>query len=153
MSGEKAKLLFETHPFCRVQDRFGRGPFKPGMPDRWRDQDGLDFPAIQDEFGLSWLEEIPAGWHAGCAFRYITQAARWFSAAECARMAQLGYRMVTLVGCRVLRESAHQAIIVRPSPLRLAVARPWPHLTTAALDPWKNDAVMRATKDGTSDGE
>mgnify|MGYP007132417123 CR=1 FL=1 len=123
--------------FYRVQDSDGRGPFKPGMSDRWRDPDGRDFPPAQAEFGLSWREEIPLGWHVGCAVRDIAQAARWFSPWECFRLAALGYRLVSLDG-RALRESPHQVIIVRSKPLRWGVtSMPWPHMAEAALDPWK----------------
>lgn len=122
----------------RVQDRDGRGPFKPGLPDRWRDPDGPDFPPVQAEFGLAWREEIPPGWHCGCAFRDVSQCARWFSPWECARLDALGYSLVSLSDCRVLRESAHQAIIARPHPLRWGVIRmAWPHYASASVDPWK----------------
>lgn len=119
----------------RVQDRDGRGPFKPGMTDRWRDLDGNDFPPVQAEFGLSWLDEIPRGWHCGCAFRGPAHAAEWFSAAECDRLARLGYELVTLSGCRVIRESRHQMIVARPAPFRQrARVVSWPHRTQAAVE-------------------
>lgn len=122
----------------RVQDRQGRGPFKPGMTDRWRDPDGNDFPPIQAEFGLAWREEIPRGWHCGCAFRDPSQAGEWFSAAECGRLASLGYHLVALAGCRVLRESPHQMIVARPAAFRLRASPvAWPHMAPAALDPWR----------------
>lgn len=130
--------------FFRVQDRDGRGPFKPGILDRWRDPDGADYPPVQIEFGLDWREEIPAGWHCGCAFRTIEQAARWFSPSECSRLADLGYQLVSL-RARPLRESACQSIIVRPTPLRWGtVVAPWPHQASASLDPWRTAAAVEA---------
>lgn len=130
--------------FFRVQDRDGRGPFKPGMPDRWRDPDGADYPPVQAEFGLDWREEIPAGWHCGCAFRTVEQAARWFSPSECSRLAALGYQLVSLRG-RALRESEHQVIVVRRDPLRwMAIILPWPHIAPAMIDPWKQAAAIEA---------
>jgi len=135
--------------FFRVQDRDGRGPFKPGMPDRWRDPDGQDFPPITIEFGLQWREEIPPGWHCGCAFRSIEQVRSWFSPWECERLDALGYGLVSL-RARPLRESACQSIIVRPAPLRWgAVLAPWPHQASATLDPRKQAAaVLAAAKEG-----
>lgn len=126
-------------PICyRVQDREGRGPFKPGMSDRWRDPEGRDFPPVHVEFGLGWRDEIPAGWHAGCAFRDLAQTAAWFSPWECDRLDTLGYRLVALSGCRALRESAHQLIIVRPRPLRAGgVVVRWPHRAPSRTDPWR----------------
>lgn len=126
----------------RVQDRNGRGPFKPGMTDRWRDPDGNDFPPVQAEFGLSWREEIPHGWHCGCAFRDVAKAGAWFSPWECDRLAALGYRLIALGGCQVLRESGHQMIVVRRRPFRAgAVICLWPHRQPAALDPWRQEAA------------
>lgn len=126
------------HTWLRVQDRHGGGPFRSIITDRWRDIDGNDFPAIQEQFGLDWLLEIPRRWHCGCALRTMQQVVMWFSASECARMDALGYRLVRVHG-RALRESAHQALIVRRTPFRTgAVIVPWPHIEpTAALDPWK----------------
>ena len=134
--------------FFRVQDCAGRGPFKPGMPDRWRDPDGNDYPPVQAEFGLDWRAEIPPGWHCGCGFRSVVQAARWFSPWECARMDALGYRLVRIIA-KPLRESAHQSIIVRPLPLRMLATRmPWPHLAPAMPDPWKIAAAVIAAAEG-----
>lgn len=140
--------LREAALVYRVQDRDGRGPFKPGMTYRWRDADGHDFPPVQVEFGLGWRDEIPHGWHCGCAFRDVAKAGAWFSAWECDRLAALGYHLVALGGCRVLRESSHQIIVVRPRPLRAgAVICPWPHRRSACLDAWKED-VERAARGG-----
>ncbi len=141
MTGAVRMALEASAVFLRVQDRDGRGPFKPGTTDRWRDPDGPDYPPAQEEFGLHWRAEIPLGWHCGCALRSIEQVARWFSPWECARLDALGYRLVTIRG-RALRESRHQIIVVRPLPLRMgALAMPWPHITEAALDPWKQAAA------------
>lgn len=130
--------------FFRVQDSAGRGPFRPGLPDRWCDPDGPDFPAVQEDFGLAWLAEIPAGWHCGCALRGVEQVRRWFSPHECARLNALGFHLVSLRG-RAIRESEHQVVLVRPQPLRWqAIVQPWPHLAAAALDPWKVASPLRA---------
>lgn len=138
--------------FLRVQDRDGRGPFKPGMPDRWLDPEGRDFPAVHEEFGLGWRDEIPHGWHCGCAFRTVEQAACWFSPSECSRLAALGYQFVSL-RARALRESRHQAIIVRREPLRWrTIILPWPHFDPAMIDPWKHAAAIEAAaREGAGD--
>jgi hypothetical protein len=133
----------------RVQDRHGRGPFKPGMPARWRDPDGNDFPAVQEQFGLDWRAEIPRRWFAGCALRSIEQVTAWFSAAECSRLDALGYRLACVTGV-ALRDSHHQTVIVRPRPFTVgAIIMPWPHIDqTALVDPWKlAAAVERAARD------
>lgn len=130
--------------FLRVQDRDGRGPFKPGMPDRWLDPEGRDFPAVHEEFGLGWRDEIPHGWHCGCAFRSVEQMRTWFSPWECERLSNLGYNLVSL-RARPLRESAWQSIIVRPAPLRWGgVIQPWPLQAPASLDPWRIAAAVEA---------
>lgn len=135
--------------FYRVQDRDGRGPFKPGMPDCWRDPDGSDFPPVHAEFGLAWREEIPTGWHCGCAFRTIEQARAWFSPWECEKLDALGYKFVRVHG-RALRESRFQSIIVRPDPMRWnSLVLPWPHQAIASVDPWKlADAAEAAGREG-----
>lgn len=123
----------------RVQDPQGRGPFKPGLSDRWCDPDGHDFPPVQAEFGLDWLKEIPKGWAVGCAFRDRAGAERWFSPSERWRLLRLGYYLVTLIGCTVIRESATQMIVARPMPLKERI-RPqhWSVLNRSAkLDPWR----------------
>lgn len=146
-------MIADAHeePFFRVQDKEGRGPFKPGMPDRWRDPDGADFPPVQAEFGMAWRSEIPSGWHCGCAFRSIQQAKCWFSPWECHRLDMLGYRLVNVRG-RVLRESPHQVIIVTPRPFRWArIIVMWPHMAEAILDPWKHTEAVSATAGGNHD--
>lgn len=134
--------------FLRVQDRDGRGPFKPGMPDKWRDLCGNDFPSVQDEFGVQWRAEIPRGWHCGCAFRSIEQARLWFSPHECFRLNALGYRLVQMSG-HAIRESRNQAIIVRPRAFRRdVVPMPWPHEAPALLEPWKHAAALARAAEG-----
>ena len=119
----------------RVQDRDGRGPYRPGMTDRWGDPDGHDNPSIIDEFGrrMEWLEEVPAGYHCGCAFLSIDQVVRWFSPTECGRLSRLGYRLVGLRGCSLLRRSERQAIVIRSRPFRFAAREvQWPHIDLTA---------------------
>lgn len=136
--------MFERRVF-RVQDQDGRGPFRPGLSCRWRDPDGNDFPPIQIEFGLEWCAEIPAGWHCGCAFRALPQMMAWFSPWECDRLDRLGYRLVALSGCRVLRESDHQLIVARERPFRAGrIVIAWPHRLPAKLDPWMEEAQASA---------
>ena len=125
----------------RIQDADGRGPFKPGLSDAWADADGEDLPSIIEEWGLSWQRDIPRGWHAGCAVPTLAMVGRWFSPSECSRLDQLGYRPVALLGCRVIRSSEHQLLIIRKAPLRRAViAVPWPHYEPATLSPWQASA-------------
>jgi hypothetical protein len=131
----------------RVQDRAGRGPFRPGLTDQWRDIDGNDYPPIQLDFGIAWLAEVPPSWHVGCALRDAAAVARWFTASECQRLHTLGFNLVS-IRARVLRESPHQMIVVRPLPLRFqAIVQPWPHLADAALSPWRAAALTRAAQE------
>jgi hypothetical protein len=116
----------------RVQDPDGRGPFKPGRSQLWCAPDRDGPPSIVDEFGLEWQAEIPTGWHAGCGFERVEQVAAWFSAEEIRRLELLGYRLVVLRGCRVLRRSPDQVLFVREPPLRRgATVLPWPRPTGA----------------------
>jgi hypothetical protein len=137
MSDDAVKAALREAVVYRVQDRAGRGPFRPGLTDQWRDTDGNNYPPIQLDFGTTWQAEVLPGWHCGCALRDVAAVARWFTAFECQRLHILGFNLVS-IRARVLRESPHQMIVVRPLPLRFqAVVQPWPHMADAAISPRK----------------
>lgn len=147
MSDDPIKAALREARVYRVQDRAGRGPFRPGVTDQWRDVEGADHPPVQLDFGLSWRAEVLEGWHCGCALPDIDAVRRWFSPWECHRLHVLGYNLVA-IRARILRESVHQLLIVRPLPLRFqAVVQPWPHSEPAPLSPWKLAAAARAAQE------
>jgi hypothetical protein len=146
MTDEAIKAALREATVYRVQDRSGRGPFRPGLTDQWRDVEGADYPPIQLDFGMTWRTEVPPGWHCGCALSDVAAVARWFTASECQRLHILGFNLVS-IRARVLRESPHQLLVVRPLPLRFqAIVQPWPLRAEAALSPWR-EHVARAAQE------
>lgn len=78
----------------RVQDKYGRGPFKPGFTKEWID------PKIDRTGLLPWFMEFhgsldPESTHA-CACTSKDQLKRWFSASEMTALEKLGYQPVKI---------------------------------------------------------
>ena len=117
----------------RVQDRKGRGPFKPGMSKRWADQDfapGMQaIPTLLEEFGEDILdrEGLPGEWF-GSAVTSPQGLLKWFSPTEWPRLYRLGYRPVQMFADRILAESENQVLFARRRPLyRQVRVIPWPN--------------------------
>jgi hypothetical protein len=97
----------------RVQDKEGRGPFRPGMTQHWKDADYSSrvIPPTWDvEFGKFLLHGEPGTHSYGCGLRSREQLRRWFSATEEPRLHELNYRLVSLKVDRILAESENQLI-------------------------------------------
>ncbi len=116
----------------RVQDRKGRGPFKPGVPEKWSDKTfgaGVKVhPPWPEEFGFDLIElhGLP-GEHFGSAVVDIGKIREWFSDTEWLAMKRLGYHLVSLRADRILAQSSAQVVFARRKPLsRGAVIVPWP---------------------------
>jgi hypothetical protein len=115
----------------RIQDRDGRGPFKPGRSHLWSDthfQARELLPPWGDEFGWDLIERRGRpGEHFGTAVRSLDGLNAWFSPTEQQRLRRMGYLPVCLWADRVLAESRHQLVFTRRLPLALeAVICPWP---------------------------
>ena len=116
----------------RVQDREGRGPFRPGMTKRWADKSKTTYlPAFADEFGVEIFKEIDGlfarrgGWF-GCAVANLECLHRWFTLRERLRLAHLRYEVVQIVVDEILRESPNQIVFWRKAPLTSGVmVTPW----------------------------
>lgn len=104
----------------RIQDRFGRGPYRPGFTNTWADEDRSlsQCPSVFQEFGSNPWRDIRKGEHCGCAFDSISQLRAWFSDAELEKLFFAGYSCVELEVDRVLAQSAHQLVFARRRPLR-----------------------------------
>lgn len=106
----------------RVQDREGRGPYRPGLSERWVDAwRTSQLPPI--------YEEVPSfvalvnnahreGLHIGCAVRGLEAMLAWFSPMELMRLHDMGFGIVDASACEVLMETKHQLVIGSKSPLR-----------------------------------
>ena len=108
----------------RVQDRQGRGPWKPGFSHLWvedRSDHDLLIPWYR-EFG--WINRNAiAGMYMGCGCRTIEQLRRWFTPTEYAKLREFGYQAVELDIGRALGESDIQIVFERARPLREAARR------------------------------
>jgi len=106
----------------RIEDQQGRGPFRPGLSQQWRDADGHDFPPPWVEAGITprqW-QNLFSEWaiKRGVACRSREQLYQWFSRAERRRLKRLGFREVEIKDPRILLETATQVVFEIVPPFR-----------------------------------
>ena len=111
----------------------GRGPFRPGRSHEWIDAVGeamrVTKPATIDEFGADLFNGAPSNMSYGTGVRNIYSLAEWFSSEERLTLASMGYQVVRLDIDLVVRESTHQVVFGRRTPLReRATVLGWRHL-------------------------
>lgn len=109
----------------RIQDKDGRGPWKPGFSQHWVgecDEERLALlPPIQEEFpGREF--RVP-GMHVGVGCLSQAHLREWIRSDEYQRLFQLGYRAVSFTVDRVLAEGKFQVVFARKCPLRKKVRR------------------------------
>jgi len=109
----------------RIQDKEGRGPYKPGFSHRWTDDtiDPAKRPSIMEEFGWDICKKAGANQSVGCAFRDMTQLRRWFTAEEIKKLYGFGYAITKMEADAILGESEKQLVIARNKPLHSGVKR------------------------------
>ena len=101
----------------RVQDRDGRGPWKPGFSQCWvedrEDHDNL----------LPWYAEMGpvhklgiVGMHQGTACESLEQLRRWFTKSEYRTLRRYGYQSVQMEVGRILGKSETQLVFERSRP-------------------------------------
>lgn len=106
----------------RVQDREGRGPWRPGLSDRWVEP-RPDHKNLQPWF-VEFGPQIIGRWadrNYGCACASLDQLRRWFSLSEYATLRLLGFQAVQMRVDRVLAESDRQLVFARSIPLAYRV--------------------------------
>jgi len=106
----------------RIQDKSGRGPWKPGFSHKWV-EDRVDHDNL-----VSWMQEfgpvhnkLLAGEHGGCGCQTIEQLQRWFTESEYKNLKKLGYRAVKMNVNRIIAESDIQLFFGRAKPLRRGI--------------------------------
>jgi hypothetical protein len=102
----------------RVQDREGRGPWRPGFSRLWvEDRDDHDnLIPWPTQFGF---EIIPkSDGHLGCGCKTKEQLQRWFTPTEYTTLHSYGFTAVQMEVDRVLAESDIQLVFQRTKPLR-----------------------------------
>lgn len=106
----------------RIQDKKGRGPWKPGFSHTWvedrADQEYL-IPWFY-EFGRVDLKAL-TGMNLGCGCMTKEQLKRWFTPTEYTRLLSCGYKAVQMEVVRILAESNIQCVFERAKPLKYDV--------------------------------
>ncbi len=104
----------------RVQDKDGRGPYRPGFSHRWIDpeNDGSTQPQGLTQISEG-LKRAPKGSAIGFGFRSLEQLERWFSQSELLKLYLLGYQIVELDADGILSESKEQIFFWRREPLNV----------------------------------
>ncbi len=105
----------------RIQDKDGRGPFKPGFSTKWVEDrpDHINLkPWMIDFNGLP--KGAIDGMVMGVACKTIEQLKRWFTQTEYSTLLNYGYRAV-IIDATVLVESNTQCFIQRAEPFNESV--------------------------------
>ncbi len=114
----------------RIQDKDGRGPYKPGMSIKWCDEEDGNYkgdftrlPPYMDEFGWDLIDEMQNhmnqyGGAFGCGFRSMEELNKWFSAREQEKLKMLGYSIVKIPATKIIRSSTNQTVFWCDKPLR-----------------------------------
>lgn len=108
----------------RIQDKNGRGPFRPGFTIKWNEgrEDMVNLVPFYCEFpNFNPVIDVAHDEHCGCACATLDKLKRWFTKTEYGRLQALGYNAVKLKVDRVLHESDIQLIFVRKRALRKGV--------------------------------
>jgi len=106
----------------RIQDKSGRGPWRPGFSAQWLSENGPPLPpAIQEtvpNFSAIVAKAHNAGLHIGCAVRE-EDLRHWVQSCEMQKLMAMGFRIVNASQCQVLAHDDHQVLIASKKPLRL----------------------------------
>jgi hypothetical protein len=109
----------------RLQDREGRGPFRPGFSSMWLDEDvgaRAALPSWIEEFGADAFERLaPKGSFGFSAVRTIDKLRDWFTDAERQRLYGFGFFLVEVPHANIICESEHQVLAWRSLPLNFGV--------------------------------
>jgi len=121
----------------RIQDKEGRGPWRPGLSKHWCDKEfavGVEaLPTCFVEFGNDLIDRrgMP-GEYYGCGVRRLSDFRRWLSETERARLEAMGFNIVSLRPDRILAESKNQVVFASRIPLRrVGEIVPWSNINYA----------------------
>ena len=111
----------------RVQDKEGRGPWRPGVSHLWvqaRD-DHANLPTWVEQFGMEMLSRTFDGFgkHTGCGCSSLEKLRRWFTAEEYATLQTYGYQAVRMNVRCILGQSDVQLVFRRRLPLHVGAKR------------------------------
>jgi hypothetical protein len=104
----------------RIQDKHGRGPFRPNFTKKWCEFNH-DLPSIINEFPNLKNDIEPYyknGFYLGVGVRGTTGLNKWFSNTEISKLKSLGFSIVRCVGVTVICESDNQLVFASNLPLK-----------------------------------
>lgn len=105
----------------RIQDKQGRGPWRPGFSHTWLDPDGPALPPAIQETVKNFSEIVnkahSKGFHIGCAVR-DGRISDWVSDSEMDRLKREGFFLVNATQCQILADDGRQVLIACKKPLR-----------------------------------
>lgn len=94
----------------RIQDKKGRGPFKPNFTEKWLEIE-KDYARFQP-----WFAEFPnlkPQQGMGCACESIEQLKGWFTEVEYNRLKKLGYKAVKITVDKVVAKGLEQSVFYK----------------------------------------
>jgi len=104
----------------RVQDSDGRGPFKPGVTEKWLRENQ---PDELEPFPVPKILSAMAGArfrHIGCGCTALSQLRIWFTHGEYAMLLNLGYRAVEMWADEILLSDENQVLFSRKKTFKTA---------------------------------
>lgn len=110
----------------RYQDNEGRGPFKPGMTERWIVERESKPVGLVHQIGLHELRRHIASFSRmfphnefryGFGCRSIDRLYRWFTPEERRNIAALGYHLVAILAEHVIVANNDEVMFARTRPL------------------------------------
>jgi hypothetical protein len=133
------KAMTGEELILRVQDKDGRGPWKPGFSHTWIDLDRPEermppsiFTEVED-LGAEIARWHRRGYHIGCAVEGMTGLRKWFSLRELTTLRSMGYHVYDFTKTEKVISTPTQVVIAS----RVAF-RKFPKVTfdiDAAYDP------------------
>jgi hypothetical protein len=135
----------------RVQDKEGRGPWRPGLSRRWIEVDGPPLPpALHDDFGWAIYDKMARFGHYGSAVANVEDLQNWFTASERKKLAGFGFFPVCILADEILAESPNQIVIRCDRPLHDgALSLPWSAVEARS----RQDANQSSADQDTNVGE
>jgi hypothetical protein len=125
----------------RVQDKKGRGPFRPGVPKKWADKEFSHgckpMPTWMEEFGIDLIDRfMQPGEFYGCAVKEREKLNEWFSEDEALRLHHLGYFVYAVEAKRIIAESPNQIVFACDAPIKKrSLMIGWPLRARLARNP------------------
>ena len=102
----------------RIQDRYGRGPWKPGFSRQWvEDREDLDNLApMKVDINKVHLRNA-CGYAMGFGCKTTAELRRWITPGEYEKLKEFGYRAVRMKVDGILQEDDTQVLFERAFPL------------------------------------